>query len=366
MNTASSWAPPTRSRCCGRRRNGTGATRKRLGAGTTTRIPDVLQDFWREGIRRNKNYESIITIGLRGANDTPMIPGGTVAQSMALLEEIVGVQRKMIAEEINPDVAEVPQLWCLYKEVQEYYNAGLARPGRRDAAVGRRQLGQHPPAAHRGRAQADRRRGDLLSLRLRRRAAQLQVDQHQSDSQSLGADDPGQGIRRRPDLDRQRGPLQGPGIPHRVFHAPGLGYRAVDEPEYRRIHAALGRAGIRSGSMPQDIADIISGYTRYNGRRKPELLEPTTYSLTNYQEADRVVADFKAIAAKAEEIYGKLPASARDAFYELVLFPAKACAQVNELYVAAGKKRSVCPAGPGRHQRSGGRVSKPCSRPTPP
>ena len=60
---------------------------KTLGSWNYYKNPDVLQDFWREGIRRNKNYESILTIGLRGANDTPMIPGGTVAQSMALLEE---------------------------------------------------------------------------------------------------------------------------------------------------------------------------------------------------------------------------------------------------------------------------------------
>ena len=63
---------------------------KTLGSWNYYKNPDVLQDFWREGIRRNKNFESILTIGLRGANDTPMIPGGTVAQSMALLEEIVG------------------------------------------------------------------------------------------------------------------------------------------------------------------------------------------------------------------------------------------------------------------------------------
>jgi len=99
-----------------------------LGSWNYYKNPDVLQSFWREGIRRNKSYESIITLGLRGANDTPMIPGGTVAQSMALLEEIVAVQRKMIAEEIDPDVTKVPQLWCLYKEVQEFYNAGLRVP----------------------------------------------------------------------------------------------------------------------------------------------------------------------------------------------------------------------------------------------
>ncbi len=87
----------------------------------------------------------------------------------------------------------------------------------------------------------------------------------------------------------------------------------------------------------RDIAEIISGYTRYNGRRKPELLEPTTYSLTDYQEAERVVDAFNSLAAKAERIHAELPQEARDAFYQLVLFPTKACAQVNELYVAAGR-----------------------------
>ena len=87
----------------------------------------------------------------------------------------------------------------------------------------------------------------------------------------------------------------------------------------------------------KDIADIVARYTKYNGRRKPELLEPDTYSLVNYQEAENVVTDFKAITAKAEEIYRQLPEARRDAFYELVLFPTKASALVNELYLAAAR-----------------------------
>ena len=49
------------------------------------------------------------------------------------------------------------------------------------------------------------------------------------------------------------------------------------------------------------------------------------------------MADFNDITARAEKIYRKLPADKRDAFYELVLFPTKASALVNELYLAAGK-----------------------------
>jgi hypothetical protein len=33
---------------------------------------DVLRQFWTEGIRRNRNYESIVTLGMRGDGDLPM------------------------------------------------------------------------------------------------------------------------------------------------------------------------------------------------------------------------------------------------------------------------------------------------------
>ena len=88
-----------------------------------------------------------------------------------------------------------------------------------------------------------------------------------------------------------------------------------------------------------DIADVLSKYTKYNGRRKPELLEPGTFSLVDYREADTVFADFQAAVAKAEEIYSKLPENQRDAFFELVLYPTKASAIVTELYITAARNQ---------------------------
>jgi len=87
------------------------------------------------------------------------------------------------------------------------------------------------------------------------------------------------------------------------------------------------------------IAAIISRYTKLNGRRKPELLNPTTFSLVDYQEADRVLAEWRSLTSDAEKISASLPESMRDAFYELVLYPTKASALVNELYITAGRNR---------------------------
>src|SRR6202021_362729 len=88
---------------------------------------------------------------------------------------------------------------------------------------------------------------------------------------------------------------------------------------------------------PPEPAAIVDTSTNYNARRKPELLEPDTYSLVNYREAERVEEDYNALVARAEALYAKIPATKRDAFFELVLFPTKASANVNAMYVAAGK-----------------------------
>ena len=94
------------------------------------------------------------------------------------------------------------------------------------------------------------------------------------------------------------------------------------------------------GAEPaSEIAELVSTYLKYAGRRKPELLDPETFSLTNYREAERVEADFDSLIARAEKVQAALPAAARDAFFELVLHPAKAYGQVAELYIAAGRNK---------------------------
>ncbi|HEY1202191.1 MAG TPA: glycosyl hydrolase, partial [Niastella sp.] len=59
--------------------------------------------------------------------------------------------------------------------------------------------------------------------------------------------------------------------------------------------------------------------------------------LINYQEAEKVVHDYNALVLLAEKIYNLLPVEYKDAFYQLVLFPIKASANLNEMYVTTGK-----------------------------
>src|SRR5690606_25423735 len=87
------------------------------------------------------------------------------------------------------------------------------------------------------------------------------------------------------------------------------------------------------------IAALINGYTKLNGRRKPEMLAPDTYSLVNYREAERVLAEWSELVAEAQALYAKLPGESRSAFFQLVLYPVEASANLHELYVATGRNR---------------------------
>jgi hypothetical protein len=306
-----------------------------LGSWNYAAHPETLENFWRDGIRRNKNYESIVTVGLRGADDTPMAPGGPEANRV-LLEKIIDVQRKMLSEEINPDLSKVPQLWCLYKEVLEFYNAGMRVPD--DVTLlwpddNWGNIRRLPTAEER------KRRGGA--------GVYYHFDYHGSPrSYQWINTNPLPKIWEQMSLAKEYGAdrvwivnvghFKGYELPVEYFM--DLAWNASrwtnsNTTEYTRLWAEREFGPADAG----DIADILIRYTKYNGRRKPELLSPSTYSLVNYHEAETVVTDFKAVTHKAEGIINRLPADKKDAFYELVLFPTKASALVNELYLSAGK-----------------------------
>jgi len=96
----------------------------------------IIDKFFREGIERARGTEDLITIGMRGDGDTGL--GGkeghdeeTVSRdeyNKRLMEDIIGNQRKIIAEVTGKKAEKTPQMWALYKEVQHLYDIGLDVP----------------------------------------------------------------------------------------------------------------------------------------------------------------------------------------------------------------------------------------------
>jgi hypothetical protein len=299
--------------------------------------PKTLQDFWREGITRNKNYESILTIGLRGANDTPMIQGGTPEQSAELLKKIIADQRQMISEVINPDPSKVPQLWCPYKEVLEYYDRlGMRVPDdvtilwpddnwgnlrRVPTAEERRRSGGAGIYYHFDYVGGPRNYKWINTNTLPK------VWEQMTQALENGADRIW--IVNVGDLK----PLELPISFFMKLAWDGKNLHQEDVAKFTSEWAAQ-QFGQQHAA---EIADLLAKYGKFVGRRKHELLDPTTFSVVNYNEADRIVAEWTDLTKRADTLSQKLSADERDAFFELAVHPIKASATLTEMYVAAAK-----------------------------
>lgn len=291
----------------------------------------TLRAFWEGGIERMGARETLVTVGMRGSGDIPNPSAG-----IPLLEQVVADQREILGRVTGKDAAAVPQVWTLYKEVQTYYDEGMAVPDDVTLIFADDNWGnvrRLPP-----RNAAPRQGGygvyyhyDYVggprSYRWLNTNPIPRVWEQMRRSYELGARQVW--IVNVGDIKPMEYPLHffmdlawNPGgwTTPRLADYPRRWAEAQFGPEY-----AL------------EIGHLVSQYSKFNGRRKPELLSGTTYSVENFREADTVVDEYNALVAKAEEIEAKLPEQAKSAYFQLVLFPIRACANLNEMYVSLGK-----------------------------
>ena len=295
---------------------------------------EKLRDFWRKGIERMNGYESVITLAMRGDGDEAMSDEANVG----LLEKIVKDQREIIKEVTGKNPEDLPQVWALYKEVQEYYDKGMRVPD--DVTVllcddnwgnirklpklnEKSRKGGYGIYYHFDYVGGPRNYKWLNTNQIERVWEQMHLA-YEYGARQIWVVNVG-------DIK----PMEFP-ISFFLDYAwnPDK-YSAKDLPEYYKNWAEE-----QFGSeFSNAIANIISKYTKYNSRRKPELLSPETYSLLNYREAERIVAEYNRLSRAAQQIYNFLPAEYKDAFYQLVLYPVEACANLNDLYITTARNR---------------------------
>jgi hypothetical protein len=294
------------------------------GAWNFVQNPENLKDFWRTGFKRAWN-EKITTVGMRGDGDEPM----SRETATELLENIVVTQRKIIEEVSGNPAEKSPQLWALYKEVQDYYDKGMRVP-------------------------------EDITL--------LLCDDNWGNLRKLPALDApprkgGYGIYYH--FDYVGGPRNYKWINTtqtiRVWEQMNLAYRHgvkdiwivnvgdikpmeypisfwcdlawnPDQLPLEKVEEyATAWAKEQFGpSHAKEIGEILQLYTKFNHRRKPELLNEKTYALNNYQEFERVHKEYQMLYKRAAAL--PIAPEAKDAYFQLVLHPVKAMANLYDLY----------------------------------
>ena len=292
-----------------------------------------LKEFWRSGMARATN-EKIVSVGMRGDGDAPM----SRQTATALLERIVKDQREIIEDVTKKPAGETPQLWALYKEVQDYYDKGMRVPD--DVTLllcddnwgNIRKLPKQNEAPRKGGygiyyhfdyVGGPRNYKWINTNNISRVWEQMHLAWEYKARQIWIVN---------------VGDIKPMELPISFF----LDYawnpdkiKAEDLPAYH-VKWAAEQFG---NEFSKDIGYVLQKYTQFNSRRKPEMLSSNTYSLNNYKEADRVLKEYSDIRSKAENVYYKLPQHYQDSYFQLVLHPVQASHNLNHMYVAVAKNQ---------------------------
>ena len=88
---------------------------------------EMIMRYWAARISESKDKNGIYTLGMRAVHDAGMNGYNTLEEKVAALTDIIAHQRQLIADSIG-DPTTVPQIFIPYKEVLTAYNAGLQIP----------------------------------------------------------------------------------------------------------------------------------------------------------------------------------------------------------------------------------------------
>lgn len=299
----------------------------------------VIDQFFREGIQRAKGTEDVVTIGMRGDGDEAMSEDADVA----LLEKIIANQRKIIARETGRKAKETPQVWALYKEVQDYYDKGLRAPDdvimlvcddnwgnvrRLPDAEERKHPGGWGMYYHVDYVGAPRNSKWLNMTPIQGMWEQLRLTYDY-------------GVDRLWILNV--GDLKPMEYPITLFLDMAWNPTRYSADNFMD-HPVEFCKGVFGEEYGAEAARILNLYSKYNGRVTAEMLDASTYNVDN-GEWRRVADEYARLEAEALRLYMALPEASRDAFFELVLFPVQAMANLYEMYYAQAMNLKLSAAG---------------------
>ena len=296
---------------------------------------DRVDQFFREGMERNKAYDNLVTIGMRGDGDVAMGKGDD-QENMRTLRNVIDGQRKIIKDIYGrPDA--VPQLWAIFTEVQRYYDAGFTVPNdvtllfcdnnwgyirRKGTAAERKRkggLGLYYHIDMNGGPWNDRWVNTTKVPKLRE---QLNLA-YQSGIDRIWIINVG-------DLKPKEMPIDF--IMHYAWNPDAI------QPGDEQAWLENFTSSIFGEEYAKETADIIAKYSKYNLWRKPEVQVP---GLFNYEEMLHLNNLWQSLVVRCEALKEQIPAEAQDAFYQLVYYPAVASAGVAMMYNAATMGDSI-------------------------
>jgi len=299
-----------------------------------------LDRFFREGIERMRGTEDIVTIGMRGDGDEAM----SDKTDTKLMERIVGNQRRIISEVTGKAPEKTTQVWALYKEVQDYYDAGFRVPDDVIMLVCddnwgniRRVPIDDKERAHKG-GWGIYYHVDYVGAPRNTKWLNVTQTQQMFEQLSLAYDF---GIQRMWILNV--GDLKPMEYPIQLFMDMAWNPKEYTQQDITNHTTKFFRRTLGC-EVAKEAAAIYNQNCQYMARVTPEMLDAQTYNVET-GEWRQVADDYQRLETRALRLFADIPQAKQDAYRQLILFPVQAMANLYDMYYAQAMNQHLAKLG---------------------
>ena len=303
--------------------------RQEWGAWNYQTNQEKLDQFFREGIERMKGTEDIVTIGMRGDGDEAM----SDKADTKLMERIVSNQRKIIKEVTGKAPEKTTQVWALYKEVQDYYDAGFRVPDDVIMLVCddnwgniRRVPIDAKERAHKG-GWGIYYHVDYVGAPRNTKWLNVTQTQQMFEQLSLAYD---HGIQRMWILNV--GDLKPMEYPIQLFMDMAWNPKEYTQQNITNHTTKFFRRTLGC-KVAKEAAAIYNQNCQYMARVTPEMLDARTYNVET-GEWKQVADEYQRLETRALRLFAEIPQEKHDVYRQLILFPVQAMANLYDMYYA--------------------------------
>ncbi|MBE5845348.1 MAG: alpha-glucuronidase [Butyrivibrio sp.] len=317
-----------------------------------------IRKFWEDGVIRNKDFENVITIGMRGESDSKLMPeDATLKDNIDVIKKAITAQDDILRDQISPDLKEVTRMLAIYKEVEDYYYGDENTEGLKDwdelkdvifllsddnhghvRALPTKEEAKHPGGF--GMYYHFDYHGAPISYewvncnRLTKTWEQMSLA-YEAGVREMWIVNVG-------DLKLNEYPLS-------FFMELAYDYEAhkginkTEEFVRSWIDVQFGN-GI-SDEQKDDIFQVLEGYTRWNSTRTPETMNENVYNAVDFMECDRVRNCVAKTYELAKKLNNELIEPALTTYRSLVFYPAAASLNVMLMNLEASMNKELARRG---------------------
>lgn len=315
--------------------------RKTMGEWNYVTNRDGINRVLRQRVRENGRFENVYTLAMRGIHDAVMAGNLTLEQQARVLERAFDDQREILSSRIGKPADRIPQVFTPYKEVLETYDHGMKLPEDVTLVWSDDDFGYMKRLSNEAEQKRSGRAGVYYHV------SYWGPPKHYLWIASTPPALMFEELKKAYDTTADRlwvvnaGDIKPAEYPVTLFL--DMAYD-IERFDYTNInaHSVDFLCRLFGERYRADFADIQQTYFKLAFVRKPEYMERSTdteFSIDNYNEADRRLAEYRRIAGKAEAIMNKLDKEAVPAFFQLVYYNVKGAALVNEMTLSAQKNR---------------------------